>query len=390
MSRRARPCEDRPRPPTPQSSAISHRHDRGLLERQPQIENRAGSAISRMARWCSTTSPRPISRDAAASWHSSATAATMRGELQIVYGLLCAPPTAARSPSRCSKADRRSGDPGGAGRQAQAAASTSQQWCWSVTAAWSPRRASMQDIGRLAWIGSPRCVRRRSRRWPPTTGRCSCRCSTSATWPRSPPDDYPGERLIVCRNPIVAAERRRKREELLAATERELRAIHGPRAPRSAAAARRRRDRPQAVGAVLGRRKMAKHFAHRHHRRPSSRFARNARPAIAAEAALDGIYVIRTSLRRPRRSTTDASVRAYKSLARVERAFRCIEDRRSRNPTDLPLDRTARARPRLALHARLSRRLARCPVGNEGFSRNRRLSSERPTLGTRRESETSQ
>ena len=49
--------------------------------------------------------------------------------------------------------------------------------------------------------------------------RCSCRSSTNATWPRSAAPDYPGERLVVCRNPLVAAERARKREELLAATE---------------------------------------------------------------------------------------------------------------------------------------------------------------------------
>ena len=55
--------------------------------------------------------------------------------------------------------------------------------------------------------------------------RCSCRCLTSTTSPRSRCEDYPGERLVVCRNPLVAAERARKREELLAATERDLEQI---------------------------------------------------------------------------------------------------------------------------------------------------------------------
>ena len=106
--------------------------------------------------------------------------------------------------------------------------------------------------------------------------------------------DYPGERLIVCRNPALAAERARKREELLAATERELARIAAAVQRARAAAARRGRDRPR------GRRRarpaqdgQALHA--RHHRRRAS--ALPARPTrIAAEAALDGIYVIRTSL----------------------------------------------------------------------------------------------
>ena len=133
--------------------------------------------------------------------------------------------------------------------------------------------------------------------------------------------DYPGERLIVCRNPDLARERTRKREDLLATTEADLAVI--------AAAVRRARNplRGEAeialkVGAVVNRHKVAKHFelsigeaSFSFHRKTE---------AIAAEAALDGIYVVRTNL--PKKLLDDAAtVGAYKSLARVERAFRSLK-----------------------------------------------------------------
>jgi Transposase DDE domain len=133
--------------------------------------------------------------------------------------------------------------------------------------------------------------------------------------------EFPNERLVVCRNPDLAAERARKREDLLAATERDLARIQ--------AAVARRRDPLRgtaeialAVGAVVNRYKMAKHFdlditdAHFSFTRKTTE--------IAAEAASDGIYVVRTSL--PAETFDDATtVRSYKSLAMVERAFRCIK-----------------------------------------------------------------
>ena len=133
--------------------------------------------------------------------------------------------------------------------------------------------------------------------------------------------DYPGERLIVCRNPDLARERTRKRLDLLAATERHLAAI--------AAAVSRARNplRGEAaialkVGAVVNRRKMAKHFELAIGAASFS-FRRNA-DAIAAEAALDGIYAVRTNL--AKRVLGDAAtVGAYKSLAQVERAFRSLK-----------------------------------------------------------------
>jgi transposase len=133
--------------------------------------------------------------------------------------------------------------------------------------------------------------------------------------------DFPGERLVVCRNPDLAAERTRKREDLLVATERELARIQ-------TAVARRREplrgtaEIGLAVGAVINKYKVAKHFDLDIADAAFS-FARKT-AEIAAEAATDGIYVIRTSL--PAEAFDDATtVRSYKSLACVERAFRCIK-----------------------------------------------------------------
>ncbi len=123
--------------------------------------------------------------------------------------------------------------------------------------------------------------------------------------------DFPGERLIVCRNRALAAERARKREDLLAATERELAYI-------AAAVARKRQPLHGAakiglkVGAVLDKHKMAKHFALAI---TDTRFIFTRKTEeITAEAALDGIYVVRTSL--PATALDDtATVRSYKCRA---------------------------------------------------------------------------
>jgi Transposase DDE domain len=133
--------------------------------------------------------------------------------------------------------------------------------------------------------------------------------------------DYPGERLIVCKNPLLAEERARKRGELLEATQRELATI-------AAATARGKRPlRGQArialrVGKVLGRRKVGKHFT-LEITDTSFRAARD-EAAIAREAALDGVYVLRTSVAVDRLPTAEA-VRSYKRLAAIERAFRSLK-----------------------------------------------------------------
>lgn len=133
--------------------------------------------------------------------------------------------------------------------------------------------------------------------------------------------DYPNERLIVCRNPDLAAERQRKRLELLDATARDLARIQ--------AAVSRQRDplRGSAeialkVGAVLDQHKMAKHFA-LDIADASFHFTRK-QDVIDAEAATDGLYVVRTSLETDRLGEA-TTLRSYKSLALVERAFRCLK-----------------------------------------------------------------
>jgi transposase len=133
--------------------------------------------------------------------------------------------------------------------------------------------------------------------------------------------DFPGERLIVCRNPELAAERTGKREELLAATEKDLGRIK--------IAVGRKRDPLRGtaeialkIGEVLNTYKMKKHFDLNITDTAFS-FTRRT-DAIAAEAATDGIYVVRTSLSAEALGDAD-TVRSYKSLSLVERGFRCIK-----------------------------------------------------------------
>jgi hypothetical protein len=133
--------------------------------------------------------------------------------------------------------------------------------------------------------------------------------------------DYPGERLIVCRNKALAAERARKREELLAATEADLARIKAS-VGRAHAPLRGADKIGLKAGAVLGKRKMAKHFALTI-ADASFSFARN-EASIQKEAALDGFYVLRTSVPAGALDTA-AVISAYKSLAHVERAFRSMK-----------------------------------------------------------------
>ena len=133
--------------------------------------------------------------------------------------------------------------------------------------------------------------------------------------------DYPDERLIVCRNPVLAQERARKREELLQATEAKLNKIFLA----TSRAARRLKGKDKIalrVGKVINKFKMAKHFeisiaddGFSYQRKEE---------AIAREEALDGIYVIRTSVPREILDTNDI-VGAYKGLSQVERAFRSLK-----------------------------------------------------------------
>ncbi len=133
--------------------------------------------------------------------------------------------------------------------------------------------------------------------------------------------DYPGERLIACRNPALAGERARKRGELLDDTERQLARIQ-VRVRRARQPLKGAAEIGQAVGAVIGRRKVAKHFKITITDEDLC-FTRD-QAAIDAEAALDGFYVLRTSLPAETLNARQ-TVGAYKSLAKVEQAFRCLK-----------------------------------------------------------------
>ena len=133
--------------------------------------------------------------------------------------------------------------------------------------------------------------------------------------------DFPGERLIVCRNPDLAAKRIHKRQELLDATERDLARIQTA-VDRKRNPLRGATEIALAVGAVIEKHKMRKHFDLAI-TDTSFTFARKA-DQIAEEAATDGIYIVRTSLTAEVLDDA-ATVRSYKSLSQVERAFRCIK-----------------------------------------------------------------
>ncbi len=133
--------------------------------------------------------------------------------------------------------------------------------------------------------------------------------------------DYPGERLVVCRNPLLAQERARKRQELIAAAEKKLEKVR---------AATRRPQRPLLdreqisfrVGKAVGSSKVGKYFRWQIGEQ-GLEYERDL-AAIERDAALDGVYVIRTSLDR-QQASADEAVRAYKRLAEVERAFRSLK-----------------------------------------------------------------
>ena len=184
----------------------------------------------------------------------------------------------------------------------------------------------------------------------------------------SAPELFPGERLVVCRNPLLAAERARKRLDLLAATERELDKV---------VAATRREQRPLRGNdkiAVRADRALRRYKVGRHFDTESTddgfSYARN-EDRIADEAALDGIYVIRTNVPADELPAEDA-VRSYKSLSRIERAFRSYKTVDSQGAPRPPPPRRPGPGPRLPLHARLLRRVAHAPRARAAPVRRRR------------------
>ena len=133
--------------------------------------------------------------------------------------------------------------------------------------------------------------------------------------------DFPGERLVVCRNPVLAEQRRRKRLELLAATEEKLASI--------VTATQRANDPLRGageigirVGKVINQHKVAKHFI-TEITETSFTFVRD-QEKIAAEEELDGRYIVRSNVE-PELFDADQTVRAYKDLSKVERAFRSMK-----------------------------------------------------------------
>jgi hypothetical protein len=133
--------------------------------------------------------------------------------------------------------------------------------------------------------------------------------------------DFPGERLIACRNPLLAEDRARTREELLEVTERKLGKVKA-RIERERRPLRGEDAIGVEVGKVLGASKVAKHF--RYHITTDSLVFERDRKSIETESALDGIYVIRTNVSAETLGA-EAVVQAYKDLSEVEQAFRVMK-----------------------------------------------------------------
>ena len=181
----------------------------------------------------------------------------------------------------------------------------------------SARIRALEDLGGLSWIT---CLRAPAiRKLAAGSGPLQLSLFDEQDLAEISHPDYPGERLIACRNPLLAAERARKREDLLAATE----ALLAKVAAQAAAGRIRGADKiGVSAGRVVNKHKMAKHLILDI---SEDRLAwRRDTAAIDAEAALDGIYVIRTPVPA---SELDgpATVTAYKNLARVERDFRSLK-----------------------------------------------------------------
>jgi transposase len=240
-----------------------------------------------------------------------------RGTLQIVFGLLC---NRAGCPVAVEVFDGKTADPMTVAPQI---AKLRQRFGLSRIVLVGDRgllteariRDELQPVAGLDWITA---LRSSAIQQLVSTGALQLSLFDQRDLAQITSPDYPGERLVVCKNPLLAAERARKRADLLHATERELEKIV------TATQRPKRRLKGQdkiglRVGRVLQRFKMAKHFqvliteAEFTYGRDEER--------IAQEAALDGVYIIRTSVPD---TTLDAedTVRAYKALSEVERAFR--------------------------------------------------------------------
>jgi hypothetical protein len=181
----------------------------------------------------------------------------------------------------------------------------------------SARIEALRDLGGLGWITALRAPAIQA--LAAEGGPLQLSLFDEANLAEIAHPDYPGERLVACRNPALAAERARKREDLLRSTEAELDKVL------ASVAAGRLRDPAKIglrVGRVVNRYKVAKHFC-LDIAEGRLAYARD-EEAIAREAALDGVYVIRTSVAEQAMGAPEV-VEAYKALGRVEAAFRSLK-----------------------------------------------------------------
>jgi len=243
-----------------------------------------------------------------------------KGTLQIVFGLLC---TAEGCPVAVEVFEGSTSDPNTLARQVE---KIRQRFGLERVVLVGDRgmltaariREDLQGVDGLRWITT---LRAPTIRKLIAAGRVTPSLFDERDLAEIRSEQFPGERLIVCRNPLLAAERQRKRQELLAATERDLEPI---------AAATRRRTRPLRGAAAIGlrvgkaihRHKVAKHFVTTITDKTFS-FHRNA-ATIAAEERLDGLYIVRSNVE-PAQFDAAQTVRAYKGLSKVEQAFRCFK-----------------------------------------------------------------
>ena len=291
-----------------------------LLERQPQVE----AALARLHLKNGTL----VLYDVSSSYLEGRCCELARlgynrdgkrGKLQIVYGLLCAPDGC---PVAIEVFEGDTGDPATLAAQID---KLKQRFDLSHVVLVGDRGMITQarieeDIkpARLDWISALRAPQIRALL---DAGAFQLSLFDERDLASITSEEFPGERLIVCRNPDLTVARRRKREDLLAATERELIPIQQA-VRRAKKPLRGEAQIALKVGAVIGKYKMAKHFTLAITDTDFS-FARK-QDAVDAEARLDGIYVVRTSLA-AKALDDSASVRAYKSLAQVERAIRSIK-----------------------------------------------------------------
>ena len=180
----------------------------------------------------------------------------------------------------------------------------------------SARIERLKELGGIGWVS---CLRSPAIRGLVAGGDLQLSLFDERNLAEITSPEFPGERLVVCRNPVLAADRARTRSELLAVTEAELERVAGmvERGTLRTAAAIGRR-----VGRVDNRKKMAKHFVVEI-ADGVFRFSRD-EASITQEAALDGLYVVRTSVG-PERLEAAAVVETYKRLSAVERDFRALK-----------------------------------------------------------------